>query len=74
MFAADSAPGCIYLGKEADELDGIFIQPISNGFMLDFMGHKALKGFQEEFSLYKCHTCESWYDKVLDNRRTWWGY
>jgi len=74
LVAANAAPGCVYLGKEADELDGVFMQPISNGFMLDFMGRKALKDIPEEFSLFKCHACDSWYDKVLDNRRAWKGY
>ena len=78
-LVADSAPtGSVYLGKEVDAMDGIFMQPVSNGFMLDYMGRVAMNKeattLSGEISLFKCHACDSWYDKVLANRKASRGY
>ncbi|CAB9511245.1 Putative serine/threonine-protein kinase/receptor [Seminavis robusta] len=62
--AAAAAPGCVYLGKEAADLDECNLMPLSNGYMLDFLGVWSLKGVPEDFALYKCHGCNSWYDQL----------
>ena len=67
-IAEATAPGCVYLGREATEEDAFMLQPVTNGFMQEFMGQTILKGIREEFSLFKCQPCTSWYDQVKDNR------
>lgn len=62
------APGCVCIGKEAQDMDEFDLQPISYGFMLDFTGRHRFEEVGEEFSLYRCHPCNSWYSTMLDNR------
>ena len=77
--AEAAAPGCVFMGKEATDMDEFNLMPVTNGFMLDYTGRTHFDGSEEEFLLYKCHPCKSWYDQMLDNRRCdlsapWRGY
>ena len=77
--AEAAAPGCVFMGKEATGMDELNLMPVTSGFMLDYTGRANFQGVQEDFLLYKCHPCKSWYDEMLDNRRCdlsapWRGY
>lgn len=66
--ARSAAPGSVVMGKVAEEMDAFNLQPITNGFMLDFAGTRYFEGINEDFSIYRCHPCKSWYDQMVDNR------
>ncbi|CAB9526597.1 Putative serine/threonine-protein kinase/receptor [Seminavis robusta] len=67
LVAEAASPGCVYLGKAGSDLDA-FLQPVTSGFMLDFTGRRSFQGVDEEFILYKCQPCRSWYDSMMDKR------
>ena len=90
VVASEAPPGSVYLGREAVDkyntsMEGIFMQPVSNGFLLDYLGRVPLTteegtsydtttSSSQEIPVFKCHACDSWYDKVLENRRISRGY
>lgn len=70
LIANAASPGNVYLGKESTGMDEFDLLPVTNGFMLDFGGRWSFENVEEEFILYKCHPCKTWYDQMLDNRRS----
>jgi hypothetical protein len=65
-IAGWAALGSVYMGKMAEEMDMFNLQPIGNGFMLSYREGKSFEDLEDEFSLYRCQACKSWYDQMLD--------